>query len=80
MEKINKINKGRNEKLNDSIIKNIKDISLSEPEDGYVPKIRGRFRKQIIIKYTKEIPPKLRKILNGLGQGWIIDVDPISIT
>ena len=60
-------------------LRNLKNISSSEPQDAYVSKIRGRFRKQIIIKYKKEIPPQLRKILNGLGQGWIADVEPISI-
>jgi primosomal protein N' (replication factor Y) (superfamily II helicase) len=63
-----------------SLLKAIKNINISEPQDSYVPKIRGRFRRQIIIKYKKEIPPQLRKILNGLGQGWIVDIDPISIT
>jgi primosomal protein N' (replication factor Y) (superfamily II helicase) len=62
-----------------SLLKKIKNINISEPQDSYVPKIRGRFRKQIIIKYKKEISSQLRKILNGLGQGWIIDVNPISI-
>jgi primosomal protein N' (replication factor Y) (superfamily II helicase) len=61
------------------LLKNIKNASISEPQDAYVSKIRGRFRKQIIIKYKKEISPQLRKILNSLGQGWIIDVEPISI-
>lgn len=54
---------------------------ISEPQDCYVPKIRGRFRKQIIIKLknTKEIPQEIRKILKALPSGWIVDVDPISI-
>jgi len=63
-----------------SLLKAIKNINISEPQDSYVPKIRGRFRKQIAVKYKKEIPAQLRKILNGLGQGWIVDVEPISIT
>lgn len=62
-----------------SLLKAIKNISISEPQDSYVPKIRGRFRKQIIVKYKKEISPQLKKVLNGLGQGWIMDIDPISI-
>jgi len=61
------------------LLKKIKNISISEPQDSYVSKIRGRFRKQIIVKYKKEISPQLRKVLSGLGQGWIVDVDPISI-
>jgi primosomal protein N' (replication factor Y) (superfamily II helicase) len=61
-------------------LKKTKNINLSESQDAYVPKIRGRFRKQIVIKYKKEISPQLRKVLNSLGQGWIVDVDPINIT
>jgi primosomal protein N' (replication factor Y) (superfamily II helicase) len=60
-------------------LKKLNNIATSESQDAYIPKIRGRFRKQIVIKYKKEISPELRKILNGLSQGWIVDVDPISI-
>ena len=63
-----------------SLLKKTEKIKVSNPQDSFVPKVRGRFRRQIIIKYKGEISPQLRKILNGLGTGWIIDVEPISIT
>ena len=45
------------------------------------PKIRGHYRKQIIIKIsgTKPLPKKLKTILYKLENGWIIDVDPINL-
>jgi primosomal protein N' len=52
---------------------------VSEPQDAFVSKVRGRYRKQIIIKFKGEISGKLRKTLENLGAGWVIDVDPISI-
>jgi len=46
-----------------------------------VNKIRGRYRKQIIIKIKKDtLPEILGKNLKKLKNGWIIDVDPISIS
>jgi len=62
-----------------NLLKNIKKVKVSRLQNSFIPKIRGRFRCQIIIKYKKEVSPQLRKILNGLGQGWIIDMDPVSI-
>ncbi|HRY82143.1 MAG TPA: primosomal protein N' [Candidatus Moranbacteria bacterium] len=61
-------------------LESILGVKLSEPHIPLVPKIRGRFRKQIIIKFPKnKIPEKLEKELKKLGSGWIIDRDPISI-
>lgn len=54
-------------------------IYISPAQDSYVPKIRGRFRKQIILKTTEKWPEKIMKILKSLPSEWIIDVDPISI-
>ncbi len=62
------------------ILKNIAAIKATEPHDSFVPKIRGRFRRQIIVKYKEKMPAMLAKELKKLGTGWIIDVDPISIT
>ena len=59
-----------------------RDTSIYEPNAPLLSRIRGRFRKQIILKLTKdnqEIAGEVRKILNFLPAGWIIDVDPISI-
>ncbi|MDQ1284023.1 MAG: hypothetical protein QG620_371 [Patescibacteria group bacterium] len=61
------------------LLEKIKNARASEPQDSFIPNIRGRHRKQIIIKFTEKIPEKLAAELKKLGQGWIIDVDPISI-
>lgn len=60
---------------------NIKKYKLSEPFDPLVAKVRGRFRKQMVIKLinSAEINSSLHKILSKLGNGWIIDVDPVSM-
>jgi primosomal protein N' (replication factor Y) (superfamily II helicase) len=55
---------------------------IYEPHAPFLSRIRGRFRKQIIINFIEknpEITGEARKILNSLPAGWIIDVDPISI-
>lgn len=58
-----------------------KDIIVSTPQDPMVNKIRGRFKKQIIIKLKNEkIPESLAKILINLGKVWSIDRNPISIS
>ncbi|MDP1620370.1 MAG: primosomal protein N', partial [bacterium] len=55
-------------------------VSISEPQDSFVANVRGRYRKQIIIKLkNKTVTERIRAILSNLPAGWIIDVDPISI-
>jgi len=64
------------------IKKKLTGVQISEPHDPLVTKIRGRFRKQIIIKFKKEhteIPAAVQTILKNLSTDWIIDIDPISI-
>lgn len=61
------------------LLKNIPAIKASEPGDSFTPNARGRYRRQIIIKYKKSISERLGSELKKLGAGWIIDVDPISI-
>ena len=54
--------------------------SISEPQEAFISKVRGRFRRQIVVKIAGEkIPIKILKILKALPSGWIVDVDPISI-
>jgi len=56
------------------------DFFVSHPLDPLVPKIRGRFRKMIVIKIKSGIiPEKLLESLKKLGKGWGIDVDPINL-
>ncbi|HBO16870.1 MAG: Primosome assembly protein PriA [Candidatus Moranbacteria bacterium GW2011_GWE2_35_2-] len=50
------------------------------PQNCMLSNIRGKHRKQIIIKYkTKDVDLKIKKAIQSLGPGWIIDRDPISI-
>lgn len=58
---------------------NIKGFAVSKPQDPLVPKVRGRFRKQMVIKFKADMPQALRKILEKLGSEWITDIDPIGI-
>lgn len=59
---------------------NSSKVFISEPKDAFISKIRGRFRQQIIIKIKEDqLPEKIKKILRSLPNGWLIDVDPISI-
>ncbi len=58
----------------------LKNHRLFPPNDPLVSKVRGKHKKQIVIKFDNgEINKKLYKIISKLGKGWIIDVDPISI-
>jgi primosomal protein N' (replication factor Y) len=55
-------------------------ISISEPQNSFISNVRGRHRKQIIIKLKNKIlSEEIKKILVSLPAGWLIDVDPISI-
>ena len=63
------------------ILKNIPVIKVMEAQNSFVPKINGRFRKQIIIKCKgSSIPEKLEAELKKLKAGWTIDIDPVSTT
>ena len=63
-----------------NMLKNISAVKATEPEDSLLSKIRGRFRKQMVIKCKSgKIPNLLEKELKKLGTGWIIDVDPVSL-
>ncbi len=54
-------------------------LKISEPADSFVSKIRGRFRRQIILRFQKQLYGEVIIILKSLPAGWVIDVDPISI-
>ncbi|MCD6149659.1 hypothetical protein J7J13_02645, partial [bacterium] len=61
-------------------MKNKKTVQIIAPHSPLVPKVRGKFKRQIIIKIkSKKIPIELKKVLKKLNAGWIIDVDPINI-
>ena len=55
-------------------------LRVTEPQATFVPKVRGRFCKQLIIKFNLALPEEAIKILQTLSVGWSIDIDPISTT
>ena len=55
-------------------------LRITEPQEAFVPKVRGRFSKQLIIKFNLALPEEATKILKTLHAGWNIDIDPISTT
>jgi len=60
--------------------KELENVNITEPQNSFIPNIRGRYRKQIIIKIKdKIISEDIKTILQSLPVGWLIDVDPISI-
>jgi len=55
---------------------------IFDAQTPLLSKIRGRFRKQIIIRVKGKnalIPKNLKKNIRLLPPGWLIDVDPISL-
>lgn len=58
-----------------------KGISITEPSNPLVSKVRGKFLMHMIIKIKagNELSASLIKILGSLSTSWAIDVDPISI-
>ncbi len=63
-----------------SSIKQNSNLQIYPPQEPLNPKIRGRYRRQILIKtknYPK-IPKKLITIIKSLKSGWIIDIEPIN--
>ena len=60
-----------------------KNIIFSEPHHPLLENIRGRHRRQIIIKIKDTapdvMPASLRGFLERLDQKWIIDCDPIGL-
>lgn len=81
---IEKVEKGA-QKVYEDLVSLISEISpkprIIGPIDPLVSSVRGRSKKQIIIKLPnqKEIPENIRKLLEKLPSEWIIDVDPIGI-
>jgi primosomal protein N' (replication factor Y) len=61
------------------LIGSMKEIKVFEPGDPSASKIRGRFRRQIVIKIRDKMPSGLTEALKNLPAGWIIDVEPIAI-
>lgn len=57
------------------------NVQIYPPISPYVPKIRKRYQKQIILKIKNEekISPSLGAEIKALPNGWNIDVDPISL-
>ena len=63
-----------------SDVKQNSALQIYPPQEPLNPKIRGRHRRQIIIKANNypKIPKKLLSNIQHLKSGWLVDVDPIS--
>lgn len=61
------------------LIKADSECTISAPADCFVPKIRRKYRQQMIIKFQKQLPEKISSVLKSLPAGWIIDIDPVSL-
>lgn len=61
---------------------NLVDIgaNVTEPDRAFVPVIRRKKRMVMLVKSEEAISKKAISVLRSLPSGWIIDVDPISIT
>lgn len=60
-------------------------VSITPPQPPFIPKIRGAYRYQMVIKKTplrnhdQKYESELQSILRALPPAWLIDVDPISL-
>lgn len=69
------------EKISETLSKT-QGISITQPYDPLVSKIRGKFIQQMILKTgngKNPLPAEIIKNLSSLSTGWSIDVDPIQI-
>ncbi|MEK7139090.1 MAG: primosomal protein N', partial [Patescibacteria group bacterium] len=48
---------------------------IIEPKIGHIKQIRGKYRISILIKH----PGPISALLGAVGEGWLIDVDPIDL-
>lgn len=56
------------------------DLIISEPHTPLVPRVRGSYRRQIIIKCTTSvISDHLRALLTKCDITWSIDIDPVQL-
>ncbi|EKE16316.1 MAG: hypothetical protein ACD_11C00020G0021 [uncultured bacterium] len=68
--------------LNEKIGNTENVVQIIGPLSPLISNVRGKHRKQIIIKIKnsqKDIPLEIKKILEKLSSDWIIDIDPIQI-
>ena len=56
--------------------KGIDDLSLIGPAPAFIHKLRGRFRWQLILRGS-ELPAFISQI--PFPQGWMVDIDPVSL-
>ncbi len=58
-----------------------KTFEVIGPISPMIPKIKEKYRKQIILKIypTFHFPASIKKLLNELDENWIIDTDPLEI-
>ena len=54
----------------------IDNIRLIGPAPAYIPRLRGRYRWQVILRGS-EIAAFLSQVT--VPQGWVIDIDPVGV-
>lgn len=71
------------ERMINSLRKNKENqVIIFDAQAPLLPKIRGRYRQQIIIRIKGKnglISDNLQKNIRSLPPGWLVDVDPISL-
>jgi primosomal protein N' (replication factor Y) len=80
-------NWGKTEKETERMINSLRknkenQVRIFDAQAPLLPKIRGRYRQQIIIRIKGKnglISDNLQKNIRSLPPGWLIDVDPISL-
>ena len=52
-------------------------LSIIGPAPAFVPRLRGRYRWQLILRYS-EMPAFIPRL--QLGRGWTVDIDPVGLS
>jgi len=54
-------------------------IELSEPFTAHIPRRRGKYQWQLVLKIQPNHPLELKKIIQLIPDDWIVDVDPLTL-
>ncbi|MBU1119205.1 primosomal protein N' [Patescibacteria group bacterium] len=66
--------------LEKSFAKESLKCDILGPAPAFIPKVRGKNRVHIILKFSKSSQNKIKEVLsNTLDQNWKIDVDPVNL-
>jgi primosomal protein N' (replication factor Y) len=54
-------------------------VSVLGPNPAFIKKEKNMYRHQLILKFSGNLPEKIKTILKTLPRGWIVDVDPVDM-